>query len=462
MNSESEWREYNKSGNKPNDIPVAPHSTYANSGWVSMGDWLGTGRIADQYRKYREFHAARKFVRSLGLRNGEEWLEYCRSGKKPEDLPNYPHDTYREEGWQGIGDWLGTGNIANHLKQYIAFDDARKFVHSLNLKNVDEWVEYCKSGKKPDDIPRAPAQTYKGDGWAGYGNWLGTGTIANFNKEYTHFEAARKFVHSLKLKSETEWRQYCKSGKKPEDIPTKPARTYKKNGWQSMGDWLGTGTIAVRFREYRNFPAAREFAHSLNFKNQFEWYKYCQSGKKPNDIPTAPQNTYRDKGWLGFGDWLGTKYIANSKKTFREFEAARDFVRALSLKDQKEWYIYRKSGKNQKTSLQIRTGLIWSKVGLAGLIFWGQIHCWAKSGMINDLVEISIKNETWPLEVPSQKILAIVQLFRIINSLRSEHQLISLLEVNGLFPEKDLVALKIRYELFSETECFFLRGFKDH
>ena len=51
-------------------------------------------------------------------------------------------------------------------------------------------------------------------------------------------------MHSLGLQSETpEWREYCKSGKIPQDIPYKPYRTYKKE-WISWGDWLGTGRIA--------------------------------------------------------------------------------------------------------------------------------------------------------------------------------------------------------------------------
>ena len=45
--------------------------------------------------------------------------------------------------------------------------------------------------------------------------------------KYRSFEAARKFVHSLKLKSMNEYRKYCKSGKKPEDIPSVPNTVYK-------------------------------------------------------------------------------------------------------------------------------------------------------------------------------------------------------------------------------------------
>ena len=62
------------------------------------------------------------------------------------------------------------------------------------------------------------------------GDWLGTGRIANQNKTWRSFEEARTFIQSLKLKSSTEWKAYCKSGNKPQDIPSEPWKIYKKTG----------------------------------------------------------------------------------------------------------------------------------------------------------------------------------------------------------------------------------------
>ena len=70
--------------------------------------WLGTGTIAPRLRKYRTFNEARKFVRRLKLKNGEEWKAYKRSGKLPIDIPAAPQHAYLKKGWQGMRDWLGT------------------------------------------------------------------------------------------------------------------------------------------------------------------------------------------------------------------------------------------------------------------------------------------------------------------------------------------------------------------
>ena len=49
-----------------------------------------------------------------------------------------------------------------------------------------------------------------------------------------------------------------------------------------MGDWLGTGTVARRLRQYRSFKEARAFVRSLGLKSEAEWCAYCKSGKKPD------------------------------------------------------------------------------------------------------------------------------------------------------------------------------------
>ena len=221
LKSEAEWRRYYKSGERSSDIPTNPHNVYANDGWAGMGDWLGTGRIADRLRQYRSHKEARAFVRGIGLKSESEWRDYCKSGKKPKDIPANPSSTYAEAGWAGMGDWLGTGRIADQLRQFRSFKKARAFARNLGLKSKTEWFDYCKSGKKPDDIPTDPRSAYAEVGWSGWGDWLGTGRIADHLRQYRSYKKARAFVHGLGLKSETEWRRYSQSGKKPNDIPAR-------------------------------------------------------------------------------------------------------------------------------------------------------------------------------------------------------------------------------------------------
>ena len=39
-------------------------------------------------------------------------------------------------------------------------------------------------------------------------------------------------------KNTSQWRTFCKSNKKPDNIPASPNRSYKNQGWVSWYDWL--------------------------------------------------------------------------------------------------------------------------------------------------------------------------------------------------------------------------------
>ena len=47
-------------------------------------------------------------------------------------------------------------------------------------------------------------------------------------KKFRDFESAREFARALNLKGSKEWKEYCKSGNKPDDIPAAPWAVYKE------------------------------------------------------------------------------------------------------------------------------------------------------------------------------------------------------------------------------------------
>ncbi len=127
--------------------------------------------------------------------------------------------------------------------------------------------------------------------------------------KWRSFLEARAFARSKGLTNQTDWRTFCRSDEKPDDIPTTPARTYKVE-WRGMGDWRGTGAVATPDRQFRSFHAARAFVRSKGLTNAKEWRTFCRSGGKPDDIPTTPNQTYKAE-WRGMGDWLGTGAVAS-------------------------------------------------------------------------------------------------------------------------------------------------------
>ena len=256
---------------------------------------------------WRPFEEARSFARKLKLKSNLDWLAFCKGemphlGKLPADVPVKPHRAYANRGWAGMGDWLGTGRIANQFREFRSFREARAFARKLKLKSQAEWSALCEGqmarlGRLPEDIPTKPFRTYANKGWAGMGDWLGTGRIADQLKEYRPFRKARAFARKLKLKNQTKWFAVCKGavpmlGRLPDDIPACPSQVYADKGWKGMGDWLGTGTVAPRLRKYRSFLKARAFARILKLRGQSEWFAFCSGempdkGRLPVDIPRS-------------------------------------------------------------------------------------------------------------------------------------------------------------------------------
>ena len=75
----------------------------------------------------------------------------------------------------------------------------------------------------------------------------GTTQITGTARKFLPFEKALLHARSLKLKTQDEWRTWCKSGARPFNVPTTPDRTYKHDGWQGYGYWLGsrTGNVLI-------------------------------------------------------------------------------------------------------------------------------------------------------------------------------------------------------------------------
>ena len=122
-----------------------------------------------------------------------EWNAFCKGlmpekGTLPDDIPLTASRAYKNQGWVGMADWLGTGRRPMPKRNYRSFIDARAFVHSLKIKNSAEWSNYVKGGehqipKLPDDIPAAPFYAYKESGWNGMSDWLGNGVAPKKRKK---------------------------------------------------------------------------------------------------------------------------------------------------------------------------------------------------------------------------------------------------------------------------------------
>jgi hypothetical protein len=221
------------------------------------------------------YEQAKEFVQKLGLKGLSEWKEYVKSGNKPDNMPIDLYDYYsRRNQWKNSYEFFGTSRIRS---DWLTYQELKDFVQKLGLKSKSEWFEYTKSGNKPDNIPSNVAEFYQYKGWESWGEFLGTGTIAPFNRKYLPYQEAKKFVSKLGIKTINEWSEYCKSGNKPDNIPINLNITYKNKGWVSWGEFLGTKIIATYNIKYLPYQEAKEFVSKFQFKTVKEWKQYCVS-----------------------------------------------------------------------------------------------------------------------------------------------------------------------------------------
>jgi superfamily II DNA or RNA helicase len=336
-----EWQRACKTGYIPSDIPKRPDSYYKDKGWINWGDWFGTGRGKKDFCNYEN---AKQQIEHLGIKTLSEWFVFYEEGKISKDIPKYPNKTFENDGWTSWGDFLGTGRIADHLKEYLPFEIARSYVQKQKLQNAKEWKSFCSSADFPSNIPKTPRNTYKKSGWKGMHDWLGTNEKSRFYKdrEILSFEEARDFARSQKLLNWIEWRLFAKSENIPDNVPKNPEKIFKNSGWINWGDWLGTSKISSHKRTFLSFEEAKVEVKKLNLKSIADWREFVSKNPKPNILPKNPEKVYKNSGWKSWGDFLGNGNVAHKDKEFLEFEEMRTFVLNLGLKNELEWRAWKR------------------------------------------------------------------------------------------------------------------------
>ncbi len=258
------------------------------------------------------FTDAREYVRKLKFNSmSKDWKNYLKSKNKPHNIPDAPDLFYKNNGWTSWGDFLGTDYTAKQNRVYLSFEDARKFVRGLGLKNQKDWREWFKNNK-PNNIPSTPSSVYKAYGWVSLGDFIGSG-YKEF-KLIDNFEEAKQIVNKLNLKTKEDYKNFVKENPTL-GLPSNPNRFL---GWTNWKDFLG---VKLGFKGFASFQEAKDFAKSLGLKSWDEWVIYTKNNELPINIPKVPNQVYKDE-WVSMSDFLG--YLGNgthqwNKKYLIEF-----------------------------------------------------------------------------------------------------------------------------------------------
>ena len=244
---------------------------------------------------------AKNIVHQYKFKSEKEWRVFCKSGLKPDNIPSTPANTYKLEGWESIGEWLGTNYVSGKKRVYLSFEESKKIVIKLKLKGEIEWRVYCKSGDKPSNIPAKPERTFK-DKWHSWGNWLGTNSVANYKVQFLSFHEAKIHIHDFNVSSFQEWKDLIKS----EDfiklrIPKNPPRTYSKE-WEGWEDFFGP-TYSPKQNNWLKFHDLKKLIKKLRITSK-SMYRNTTNEK----LPYNPDRIYKSE-WKGWADFLGKEKL---------------------------------------------------------------------------------------------------------------------------------------------------------
>lgn len=234
------------------------------------------------------------------------------------------------------GQKCSTRNLVGGKNGYRDVDDALKFIHSLNLKNTEEWLRFRKSDKLPFDIPTKPRVTYgeiykrKYGEVLTMGKWLGTNSIQDGLQEWVEFDEYLKFARSLNFKTQHEWFEYVKKNELPKNYPKTPTISKYKKHFKGFPHFLGYNLSYSK--EKFTYSEAKDYLKDKRLTLS-EWETFINSTEFDGRIPKNPRGYYKNKGWESWPLFLNysPKTVLGNKLSFEE---SRKIIRNFNLKGQ--------------------------------------------------------------------------------------------------------------------------------
>jgi len=99
---------------------------------------------------------------------------------------------------------------------YYNYENSSKYARENNIKSSRQWRN---NKNLPKYYPQEPQHTFKGLGWKGWQEFLGT--------NYLPYKIVKNFAKWTGIITYREWREAFKKGFFPEGIPATPEKIYR-------------------------------------------------------------------------------------------------------------------------------------------------------------------------------------------------------------------------------------------
>ena len=327
LKNKKEWKEYSKSGTRPDFIPSNPDSTYKNE-WKGFPDWMGYDFDIHFNKKYfvnedffKKWTHDMAYVFGFWFADGHIYNGFERK-KQTRYVWGISQDIKDEYLLKDILQKIGS----NHELYYEPKRNHCRFL-IISKQMVEDIIAIGGSYRKSRSclFPAIPKE-HLSDFVRGY--FDGDGSVfvdCKKRKSGTFTSASKKFIYVL-----LELLRANINGFKARIVKDKRGNgafylsfdvndairlrgfMYQNDGMClkrkkdilfSFGDFnLSTTDVAKNFLA---FEEARAIIRSKKLTGWKQWVGFCKSGERPANIPSNPWKTYNGHGWIGIKNWLG-------------------------------------------------------------------------------------------------------------------------------------------------------------
>ena len=283
--------EYRKKYKEDAKLPSQPDRTYHKKGWVSWSDYFGTTDTTI----YESYEEAKLAARALLIKS---YTEYKERHAEDQRLPSSPQRKYNKNGWNGFPEFLGVDKV----ELYQTIEEAINAVAKLKIKTEKEYRIRYKEDKR---LPNSPAKFYENKGWVSNYHFFGK----PIPKAYSAYSDAKQAAKKLSLKSRKDYElKYALD----EMLPSNPMDKYKDTGWVDYYEFLDI----PRPDFYQSYKEAKSAASRIGIKSRKEYVDQKRYQDDPK-LPSQPHSFYKGKGWTNWNDFIEVVY-----NTYEEAEKA--------------------------------------------------------------------------------------------------------------------------------------------
>jgi hypothetical protein len=190
--------------------------------------------------------------------------------------------------WDKVYEDLTTNVIGRtgEYSKFVSLEEAKRFVHSLNIKSNKEWDEYCISGNKPETIPANYRLVYN----VITSEWLGTERISDWYKKFKTLDELKMLVNTLNIKSKTEWYEHWKN---------------ERMNWH-----LSLGIDAKKYRFHDHVKLAHYADAALDIEYEFPFgFKEVEGIHSRTDFDLSRHQEFSKKKMQYFDTEINQHYI---------------------------------------------------------------------------------------------------------------------------------------------------------